>query len=107
MKNININNVINSIIKIVIIILLILGASTKQEFGFYNLLRWCVAGTYCYFAYQSYLKKHIGLVIYFVIVAILFNPFKKVWLGRDMWHIVDYVVALITAITIVIDWKGE
>ena len=63
--------------------------------------------TYCYFAYQAYLKKHIGLVIYFVMVAILFNPLKKVWLGREMWHIVDYVVALITAITIIFDLKGE
>ena len=107
MKNININNVINSIIKIAIAILLIVGASTRQNYGFYNLLRCCVTGTYCYFAFQAYLKKYLGLVIYFVIVAILFNPLKKVWLGKELWHKVDYAVALITAITIVFDWWGE
>jgi hypothetical protein len=82
-------------------------ASTKQEYGFYTFLQWCVAGAYCFFAYQAYIKKHLGLVFYFVIVAILFNPLKKVWFGRDIWHIVDYVVAAITAFTIVFDWVGD
>ena len=107
MPNGKINNTINSIIKLAIVFLLVVAASTKQEYGFYTILRWCVAGAYCFFAYQSYIKKHLGLVFYFVIVAILFNPLKKVWLGRDTWQIVDYVIAAITTFTIVLDWVGK
>lgn len=96
--------IINTILKLVIVAMLIVAASTKQPYTFYTLLRWVVIGGYIYFAYQANVKKQVGLLIYYTLVAILFNPFYKVWFQKDVWHIVDYAVAAITAITVVYDW---
>ena len=61
---------------------------------------------FIYFAYKSYTKKQIGLLIYFVAVAILFNPFQKVGFQKETWHLIDYLVTAITAGTIVYDWMN-
>ena len=87
-------------IKVITIVLLIIAASSKQEYSYYNLLRWCLSGTSIYFTYTSISKKEIGFTIYFLIIAILFNPFKKVWFQKDTWHFIDYSVALISALLI-------
>jgi len=51
-------------IKVITIVLLIIAASSKQEYIYYSLLRWCLTGTSIYFAYTSVSKREIGLTIY-------------------------------------------
>jgi len=104
MKNLKLNLVIDTLIKLCVIIALIIAAATKQQYSYYTFIRWLTMCTYIYFAYQSYTKKQIGLLIYFVAVAILFNPFQKVWFQKETWHLIDYLVAIITIATIVYDW---
>ena len=102
MKNLNL--VINTFFKLCVIIALIVAASTKQQYSYYNFIRWVTMIAFIYFAYQSYFKKQIGLLIYFIAVAIIFNPFKIVWFQKETWHLIDYLVAAITAGTVVYDW---
>lgn len=106
MKNLKLNLVIDTLIKLCIVIALIVAAATKQQYSYYTFIRWLTMIAFIYFAYQSYTKKQIGLLIYFVAVAILFNPFQKVWFQKEIWHLIDYLVTAITAGTIVYDWMN-
>ena len=100
MKAIKSKVFVNIAIRLIIIVLLIVAASSKQEYSYYNLLRWCLTGSSIYFVYTSISKKEIGLIIYFSFVAILFNPFKKIWFQKGTWHIIDYSVSFISALLI-------
>ncbi len=46
-----------------------------------------------YFLYKAFGLKEYGLVILYACLAILFNPFHKFGFQRDIWKIVDYMVA--------------
>lgn len=96
---------VDTLIKSGAIAILIIAASTKQQYSYYTFVRWFVFATSVYFAYTTYTKKQNGLVIYFACVAILFNPFKPIWFQKETWHLIDYLIAAITAITIFFDWK--
>lgn len=96
---------IDTVIKLSVTIALVIAAATKQQYGYYTFIRWLVMGTYIYFAYKSYDKKQIGLLIYFCAVAIIFNPFFKFSFQKETWHIIDYLVAVITVLTLVYDWS--
>ena len=49
---------------------------------------------FAFFSFTYYEKKLMPLVFTFVALALLFQPFMKIALGRVMWNIVDVVVAL-------------
>ena len=46
-------------------------------------------------SYQYIQKKQIAWAITFGALALLFQPFIKVALGRTMWNIVDVIVAVL------------
>ena len=104
MKIIKFSLAIDTLIKLFVISALILAVSTKQQFSYYNFLRWLIIISFIYFCYKSYNKKLFGLIIYFGMVAILFNPFYKFWFQKNTWHLIDYSVAGITSLTIFYDW---
>lgn len=99
------NKKIDTLLKIGIAIILIIAATMKMEYSFYTLVRWSVMATSIYFAYKSYERKQIGLVIYFSIIAILFNTLKPIWFQKDTWRIIDWIVAIGNLMTIYFDWK--
>lgn len=104
MKESKFTLVIDTLIKLSVITALIIAASTKQQYGYYTFLRWLVMTSFIYFGYKSYGKKKIGLLIFFGAVAVMFNPFQKIWFQKDTWHLIDYVIAGITALTMIYDW---
>ncbi len=97
-------NILQTLIKIGVVTVLIIAASTKQQYGFYNFVRWAVMIPSFYFTYVSFSKKQIGLVIYFLFTGIIFNPFSKFWFQKHTWHIVDYLTAGIFILSIIFDW---
>ncbi len=101
------NKKIDILLKIGIAIVLIIAATTKQQYSFYIFVRWAVMATSLYFAYKTYEMKQIGLVIYFSIIAILFNPLKPIWFQKETWHIIDWIVAMVNLLTIYFDWKPQ
>lgn len=58
-------------------------------------------------AYQYYVKKQELWAVAFGALALLFQPFFKVALGRTMWNIVDVVVAIILLVMAFIDKKKK
>jgi hypothetical protein len=97
----------DTILKIGVIVALIVAATTKQQYSYYTFVRWVVLSTSIYFAYTAYNKKHFGLIIYFSIAAILFNPFKPFWFQKETWHLIDYIISAITVGTIYFDWTNH
>ena len=104
MKNSKFSLSIDTAIKLCIAVALIIAAATKQQYSYYNFLRWLVMISFVYFGYKSYRQKQFGLLIYFGIVAILFIPFQKFWFQKQTWHLIDYLIAGITTLTIIYDW---
>lgn len=48
---------------------------------------------FAYLAYCEYKNGHVDRMILFIVLAILFQPFAKIALGRVIWNIVDAIVA--------------
>ena len=64
-----------------------------MPYGFYVLVRFIATAVFCFFAFEEYQHSNSDRVILFIILAILFQPFIKIPLGRVIWNIVDVVVA--------------
>ena len=65
-----------------------------MPYGYYQFVRFAAAS---FFAYAAYTENESGrkeLVLVFIVLAILFQPFFKITLGRTLWNIVDVVVGL-------------
>lgn len=74
-----------------------------MPYGYYELVRFiCLIG-FSLLAYKSYKQDNINLIIIFVSLALLFQPFFKIALGRELWNIVDVVVGLGLIISIFLD----
>jgi predicted membrane protein len=80
-------------LSIILAILLFL-CLADMPYGYYQFVRFAAAA---FFAYGAYKENELGskeLAIVFIILAILFQPFFKIALGRRLWNIVDVIVGL-------------
>ena len=87
---------INTIIipaKIILSVLLLI-CLFNMPYGYYQLVRFLSFISFLLFAYAASQKEQKTEVIIFVILALLFQPFFKVHLGRMLWNLIDVVVAL-------------
>lgn len=90
----------NPLLKLIIAVLLLL-CLADMPYGFYQLVRFVTAGAFAYLSYDYFKLKKKGLGFVFAALALLFQPFFKVALGRMIWNIVDVVVAVGLIILIV------
>ena len=90
-------------LKIIIAVALLL-CLLPLPFGYYELVR--LGGMVCFvvLAYQSYLQKREGWTVAYAALAVLFQPFFKIALGRDVWNMVDVAVAGLLLWTV---WKEK
>lgn len=65
-----------------------------MPYGYYQLVRFVAMVVFGVMAYKYYEEKKNELAITFGALALLFQPFVKVALGRTMWNVVDVVVAI-------------
>lgn len=73
---------------------LLLLCLTPMSYGFYQLVRFVAMIVFAYFAYSHFKAEEGGLAFTFATLAILFQPFLKIALGRTIWNIIDVVVAI-------------
>ncbi len=81
------------ILKLAVAIILLLCLADKP-YGFYTLVRFVSAFAFAYLSYDYFKSKKNGLGFVFAALALLFQPFFKVALGRTIWNIVDVIVAV-------------
>lgn len=65
-----------------------------MPYGYYVLIRFVTMVIAAVLAYQLWQKEQKGLSVAFGAVALLFQPFVKMALGRSMWNVVDVIVAV-------------
>ena len=64
-----------------------------MPYVFYQFVRFAAMAIFAYLAYCEYKNSHVDRMILFIVLAILFQPFAKIALGRVLWNIVDVIVA--------------
>lgn len=66
----------------------------EMPYGYYQLVRFVSTVTFIYFAFIESDRGNRNYAIIYVGLAALFQPFIKVYLGREIWNIVDVIVAI-------------
>ena len=83
----------DKIIKILLALLLFI-CLADMPYGYYQLVRFVGLIGFSILAYKAYEhNKKIEMII-FVGLALLFQPFFKISIGREIWNIVDVIVGV-------------
>jgi hypothetical protein len=83
----------NNIIKIVLAILFFL-CLADMPYGFYQFVRFAGLIGFAILAYQANQQGRQTEMIIYGGLALLFQPFFKISLGRQMWNVVDVVIGI-------------
>jgi hypothetical protein len=83
----------DTIIKILLSILFFL-CLLEMPYGFYEFVRFTGLVGFVFLAYQANEKGNKIAMILYCGLALLFQPFFKIALGRQIWNIVDVIVGV-------------
>ena len=78
-----------------------------MPYGFYQFVRFAGLIGFAILAYQANQQGRQTEMIIYGGLALLFQPFFKVALGRQMWNIIDVVVGLGLIISIFLKPKSQ
>ncbi len=92
------------VIKITLAILFFI-CLLDMPYGFYQFIRFIGLIGFVFLAYQANQKGRQTEIIIFVGLSLLFQPFFKIALGREIWNIIDLVVGIGLLISIFIKPK--
>tara|TARA_R110000765_G_scaffold340818_3_gene430873 strand:- start:1974 stop:2279 length:306 start_codon:yes stop_codon:yes gene_type:complete len=79
----------------------------NMPYGYYELVRFAALVGFGILAYNEHKKNNMTLVVVFAALALLFQPFFKIALGRVLWNIVDVVVGLFLLISLIIKRENK
>jgi hypothetical protein len=65
-----------------------------MPYGFYELIRFSAFAGFGYLAILEFQKRNTNGLIIYVVLGLLFQPFVKVALERELWNIIDVSVAI-------------
>ena len=80
-------------IKIFLAILLI-ACLADLPYGYYQFVRFAAMAGFGYLAYNANEQEAKNEVLIYLALAILFQPFFKIALGRALWNGIDVVVGI-------------
>lgn len=83
----------DKIIKIGLAILLFL-CLADMPYGYYQFVRFIGLVGFAILAYQANQQNNQTVAIIYGALALLFQPFFKISLGRELWNVIDVVVGL-------------
>lgn len=89
-----------TLLKLIIAIVLLI-CLADMPYGFYQLVRFVSACAFSYLSYDYFKAKKDSLGAIFAVLALLFQPFFKVALGRTVWNIIDVIVAIVLIVLVV------
>ncbi len=69
-------------------------------YGFFTLLRFVVFASSAYVAWMAYEAQKEKWVWIFGFLAVLFNPFIVIHLNREIWSVIDLIVAVFMIISV-------
>lgn len=96
----NSKNVKESYLQTAMIVMLVVAVLPLHMYGYYVLLRVVICFGCGYLAMRAYSLQKIGWAWFLGTIAIIYNPFVKIALGKSLWALVNVVtiVALIMRI---------
>ena len=94
------------LIKIILALLLIL-CLLDMPYSFYQLVRFVALVGFGYLAVMANKQHNTNAVFIYIALAILFQPFFKIALGRTIWNVVDVIVSITLVVSLVIKSKTE
>ena len=97
---------IAKIIKVVLAILFFL-CLADMPYGFYQFVRFASLVGFAILAYDANQKGNQIEMIVFGALALLFQPFIKIALGRQIWNVVDVIVSVFLIIRIFVDRQKQ
>ena len=97
---------LQTLIKIVLTILFLL-CLLDMPYGYFQIVRFAGFLGFGILAFQANENKQKEMTIVFIGLALLFQPFLKIALGRQIWNIVDVVVSIFLIITIFIERQKQ
>ena len=92
--------------KIILAILLFL-CLLNMPYGYYQFVRFSAFAGFGYFAYQANQKENKTEAFIYLALALLFQPFFKIVLGRTIWNVVDVIVGVGLLYDIIMSRKGN
>lgn len=85
---------IENLIKLILSLLFFI-CLFKMPYGYYELIRFIGLISFSFLAYRSYKNNNEIEVMVYIVLALLFQPFFKIALGRTLWNIVDILIGLV------------
>ena len=79
--------------KIILAVLLFL-CLLDMPYGYYQLVRFIAFGVFSFLGFKEIENSNQSIGFLFFGLAILFQPFFKIALGREIWNIVDVIVGI-------------
>ncbi len=92
---------------LIAIVMLLVAIPSVWPYSYYQVLRWVVAGTAAFAAYEAFGRGKRGWTWVLAGVAILFNPIAPIFLDKSTWVVLDLVVAGAFAIFLVTEQRVQ
>ena len=92
------------VIKLILSILLVV-CVFDMPYGFYQLVRFIALIGFGILAFNANQENKKTELIIYVSLALLFQPFFKIALGRDLWNIIDVIIAVALVLSLFIKYK--
>ena len=93
-------NIIKSILALLFFLCLL-----DMPYGYFQLVRFLALAGFGFLAYKANQVEKSEQVFIYIALALLFQPFYKIALGREIWNMVDVVVGVALLISIFIPKK--
>ena len=89
----------------IILSLLLFLCLADMPYGYYQFVRFSSCIVLGYLAYVSNEEKLKNETIIYLVLALFFQPFIKISLGRELWNIVDVIVGVGLILSTIIESK--
>ena len=93
-------NTKKNIVMIISTIFLLSALLEGWAYGFFTLLRCVVFGSSAYLTWLAYNYEKGDWCWIFGFIALLFNPIISVYLYRELWVVIDFLVAVFLIISV-------
>jgi hypothetical protein len=85
--------IMDRMLKIILSILLLI-CLFDMQYSYFEAVRFIAMVSFGYLAFKENERGNRGLMVTYIVLAILFQPFFKLALGRTLWNVVDVIVAV-------------
>ena len=96
----------DKVIKIILSILFFI-CLADMPYGYFQVVRIAALIGFSILAYSAYERGKNNEMIIYVGLALLFQPFIKIALGRTVWNIVDIIVAIALLASLFVNTKSK